>query len=485
MNLVAFALRRPITILVLAIAVMMTGLLGIERMPRDVFPNLGVPVLYVAQPYGGMDPAQMEGFIVNYYEYHFLYITGIEHVESKSIQGVGLIKLQFHPGTNMAQATAETVAYVDRARAFMPTGTVPPFVMRFDGGSVPVGDLVFSSKTKTVAELQDAALLKVRPLFPTLPGASAPPPFGSSQRTILVRLDPDKLRSYNMSPDEVVQALGAGNTVSPSGNVRIGDLMPMVPVNSVVGDFKGLNNIPIRSHATQTIFIRDVGSVEDGADVQAVKASLPRFQSVLPDDVKVSYQFDQSPYVTRAIQGLFVEGALGAVLTGLMVLLFLRDWRSSLVVVLNIPLAILASVTALWVSGQTINIMTLGGLALAVGILVDESTVTIENIHTHLAHGRSLARAASEATAETTLPRFMAMLCILAVFIPAFFMTGAAHNLVVPLALAVGFSMVASYLLSSTFVPVLSVWMLRNPNRHHTPQGTSFDRLRARYDQFV
>src|SRR6476661_3369578 len=343
MNLVSFALRRPISLLTMVIAVALVGFLAVDRMSRDIFPDLGVPVLYVAQPYGGMDPAQMEGFIVNYYEYHFLYITGIEHVESKSIQGVGLIKLQFHPGTDMAQATAETVGYVDRARAFMPTGTLPPFVMRFDGGSVPVGDLVFSSKTKTVAELQDAALFKVRPLFATLPGVSAPPPFGSSQRTILVRLDPDKLRSYNMSPDEVVRALGAGNTVSPSGNVRIGDLMPMVPVNSVVGDFKGLSNIPIRSRGTQTIFIRDVGSVEDGADiqtgyalvngrrtvyipvtkradastlavVQAVKANLPRFQSVLPDDVEVSYQFDQSPYVTRAIHGLFVEGALGAVL---------------------------------------------------------------------------------------------------------------------------------------------------------------------------
>src|ERR1700720_3435338 len=194
MWLVTTALRRPITVLVLVIAAMLTGLLAIERMPRDIFPALGVPVLYVAQPYGGMDPAQMEGFIVNYYEYHFLYITGIEHVESKSIQGVGLIKLQFHPGTNMAQATAETVAYVDRARAFMPTGAVPPFVMRFDGGSVPVGDLVFSSTTKTLAELQDAALFKVRPLFATLPGVSAPPPFGSSQRTILVGLDPNKLR---------------------------------------------------------------------------------------------------------------------------------------------------------------------------------------------------------------------------------------------------------------------------------------------------
>src|ERR1700719_1242571 len=206
MNLVSFALRRSISLLTIVVAVALAGFLALDRMPRDIFPDLGVPVLYVAQPYGGLDPAQMEGFITNYYEYHFLYITGIEHVESKSIQGIALIKLQFHPGTDMTQATAETVSYVDRARAFMPAGTVPPFVMRFDAGGVPVGDLVFSSTTKTVAELQDAALFRVRPLFATLPGVSAPPPFGSSQRTILVRLDPNKLRSYNMSPDEAVCA---------------------------------------------------------------------------------------------------------------------------------------------------------------------------------------------------------------------------------------------------------------------------------------
>src|SRR6202030_1362690 len=224
MNLVSFALRRSISLLTIVVAVALAGFLALDRMARDIFPDLGVPVLYVAQPYGGLDPAQMEGVIVSYYEYHFLFITGIEHVESKSIQGVGLIKLQFHPGTNMAQAVAETVSYVDRARAFMPTGTVPPFVMRFDGGSVPVGDLVFSSTTKTVAKLQDAALFKVRPLFATLPGVSAPPPFGSSQRTIVIRADSNKLRAYNMSPDEVVKALGAGNTVWASGHVRIGNL---------------------------------------------------------------------------------------------------------------------------------------------------------------------------------------------------------------------------------------------------------------------
>src|SRR6201993_2045033 len=385
-NLVSFALRRPISILMAIVATALLGFLALGRMARDIFPDLEVPVLYVAQPYGGLDPAQMEGFIVNYYEYHFLYITGIEHVESKSIQGVALIKLQFHPGTNMAQAVAETVSYVDRARAFMPTGTVPPFVMRFDGGSVPVGDLVFSSKTRTVAELQDAALFKVRPLFATLPGVSAPPPFGSSQRTIVINADPGKLRAYNMSPDEVVQALSAGNTINPSGNVEIGDFLPMVPINSVVSDFKQLNNIPIRSQGTRTIFIRDIGSVEDGADIQtgyalvnghrtvyvpitkradastlavveAIKANLSRFQSVLPDDIKVSYQFDQSPYVTRAINGLTLEGALGAVLTGIMILLFLRDWRSAFIVVINIPISLMSAVLALWITHQTVNIM--------------------------------------------------------------------------------------------------------------------------------
>jgi multidrug efflux pump subunit AcrB len=260
MNLVSFALRRPISLMVVVLSAILAGFLALDRMPRDIFPDLGVPTIYVAQPFGGMDPAQMEGFLVNYYEYHFLYITGIEHVESKSIQGVGLIKLQFHPGTDMAAAVAETVGYVDRSRAFMPPGTVPPFVMRFDAGGVPIGNLVFSSQNRSVAELQDAALFRVRPLFATLRGVSAPPPFGSSQRTVVVRVDPDKLRAYNMSPDEVVRALGSGNTISPSGNVRIGDIMPMVPINSVVSDIKDLNDIPIRSQGTQTIFLRDVGT---------------------------------------------------------------------------------------------------------------------------------------------------------------------------------------------------------------------------------
>ncbi|MHB8520861.1 MAG: efflux RND transporter permease subunit [Limisphaerales bacterium] len=508
MNLVHSALRRPLTVLVAILAVVLGAVLALRQMTRDVFPPLGIPTIYVAQPYGGMDPAQMEGFLTYYYEYHFLYITGIEHVESKSIQGASVIKLQFHPGTDMSQALSETVNYANRARAFMPPGTVPPFIMRFDAGSVPVGNLVFSSETRSVGEMQDLALNRVRPLFATLPGVSAPPPFGGSARSIVINLKPERLRAYRMSPDEIVAAISAANVISPSGNVTLGDQYPMVPMNAVVRNIKDLAAVPIRTGGYPTVFLRDVGTVEDASDiitcyalvngrrtvyipvtkrsdastlsvVQLVRQNLARFQGVLPDDVKVSYEFDQSPYVTRAINDLFKEGALGAVLTGLMVLLFLRDWRSALIVVVNIPLSLLCGVVALWLTKQSINLMTLGGLALAVGILVDEATVAIENIHTHLLRGKSIARAALEATSETTLPRLLAMVCILAVFTPAFFMVGAGRALFVPLSLAVGFSMVASFLLSSTLVPILSVWILRG---HAPPADSSwFGRGQAAY----
>ncbi len=508
MNLVSPAMRRPITTLVIILGVCLGGVLAWRQMARDIFPPLGVPTIYVAQPYGGMDPAQMEGYLTYYYEYHFLYITGIEHVESKSIQGAAIIKLQFHPDMDMSQAMAETISYVNRARAFMPPGTVPPFVMRFDAGSVPVGQLVFSSETKTVGQMQDAALNLVRPLFATLPGVSAPPPFGGSARSIVVNLKPDRLRAYNMSPDEVVGAISTANTISPSGNMRLQDKYPMVPANAVAKNFKDLETVPIRTGTFPTVFVRDVGEVIDGSDivtsialvngrrtvyipvtkrsdastlsvVELVKKNLPKFQSVLPDDVKVSYEFDQSPYVTRAIDSLLREGLLGAILTGVMVLLFLRDWRSALIVVLNIPISLIAALCALSITKQNINLMTLGGLALAVGILVDEATVTIENIHTHRANGEPLAHAAFNATNETAIPRFLAMLCVLAVFIPAFFMVGAAKALFVPLSLAVGFSMIASFLLSSSLVPILSVWVGNKSSGEHKPGA--FARFQSGY----
>ena len=520
MNLAQFALRRPLTIIVLAMAICLGALGALGRMTRDIFPPLGIPTIYVAQPFGGMDPAQMEGYLTYYYEYHFLYITGIEHVESKSIQGASIMKLQFHPGTDMSSALSETVAYVNRARAFMPVGTPGPFVTRFDAGSVPVGYLVFSTTNanRTVGQMQDAALNLVRPLFATLRGVSAPPPFGGSARTIVVNLKPDRIRSYNLSPDDVVSALTQGNLISPSGNMNLGTKYPIVPVNAVVKNIKDLEGVPVKTTKVGMVFLRDVATVEDSSDivtsyalvngrrtvyipvtkrsdastlsvVSLVKQNLPRFQSVVPDEVQVSYEFDQSPVVLQSIRSLAEEGALGAVLTGLMVLLFLRDWRTAFIVIINIPLSLLSAVVALWASGQNINLMTLGGLALAVGILVDEATVAVESIHAKIAAGSTLARAARDATIETTGPRFLAMLCIVAVFLPAFFMTGAANALLAPLALAVGFSMAASFLLSSTLVPVLTVWLLPRGKSNHAPsvadRASVFSRFQEAYGKFV
>ena len=529
MQLILSAMRRPATVLVLVFSILLACFLAIgpavfqqlkwgypEGLPKgmevDVFPKLNLPVIYVCQPYGGMDPAQMEGFLTNYYEYHFLYISGIHHVESRNVQGTALMKLFFHPETDMSQAMAETINYVNRSQAFMPPGTVSPFVMRFDTGSVPVGYLVLSSDTRSISEIQDLALFRVRPMFSNLPGVSAPPPFGGSARSIVISVDPKKLQSYSMSPEEIISALTKGNTLSPSGNLPVGDTYPIVPINSVVKDPQQLSTIPIRT-GEHPVYIRDIGTISDSADapagyalvngrravyilankraeastlsvIEQIKTAIPKMKEALGADgegIDVRFEFDQSPFVTRAVWSVVSEGVLGAVLVGLMILLFLRDWRSALVVVLNIPLAIGCSIVALWLTGQTINLMTLGGLALAVGILVDEATVSIENIHAQLQKGLPLARAVQIGSLETVVPRLLAMLCILAVFVSSFFMQGAARGMFVPLSLAVGFAMIASYFLSSTLVPVLAVMLLRPMDSH----GHRFDRLRTSYESIL
>ena len=508
MWLVLMALKRPVTILVAVMSVALGSILAIRQMKVDIFPKLGAPAIYVAQPYGGMDPSQMEGYLTYYYEYHFLYITGIEHVESKNIQGVALMKLVFHPETDMSQAMAEVVGYVNRSRAFMPPGAVPPFIMRYDAGSVPVAQLVFSSESRSPGEMQDIALNRVRPIFATLPGVSAPPPFGGNQRTIVVRVDPERMRAYRLSPEEVIGKINRATTVLPAGSVRTGDLLRFASTNAALGpNIAELLDTPLRLGSGPTVYLRDIGSIADSTDVvvgyahvdgrrtvyipvtkradastlsviQNVRQALPRMRNVAPEDVKIDLVFDQSGYVVSALKGLIQEGLLGACLTGLMVLLFLRDWRSALIVIITIPFALLSAVVSLWITGQTINIMTLGGLALAVGVLVDEATVEIENIHSHIRGGLSRARSVVNACRKTAAPRFLAMLCVLSVFLPSLFMTGVGRQLFVPLSLAVGFAMVSSYVLSSTLVPVLSTWMIRpQPERQ---QGL-FDRLQSSY----
>jgi multidrug efflux pump subunit AcrB len=514
MRLVLSALSHPLSVIVALIAVLTGFIMAIGRMRADIFPEVGNPVIYVAQPYGGMTPAQMEGFLTYYYEYHFLYITGVESVDSKSVQGAALIKITFREGTNMAQAMAETVGYVTRARAFMPPGTVSPFITRFDPGSVAVGLLLFSSTNHTQGELQNYALNQVRPLFATLPGVSAPPPFGGNQRTIVVNLDPDKLKQYHISPEQAISAVASSSVVTPSGNLYDGTLNRIVRTNSTLGpDLNELMNAPVHAAAGTSVYLRDIGSVENGTDIvtayahvdghrtvyipvtkradastltviKAVKAAIPSFKKAVPDDVDIQLAFDQSPYVSNAISSLVREALIGAVLTGIVVLIFLRDWRGAIIVVANIPFALATAVLALWATGQTINIMTLGGLALAVGVLVDEATVEVENIHTQLLPGTSRAQAVVEACQRTIIARLLSMLCVLAVFVPSFFMSGVGRQLFVPLSLAVGFAMIASYLLSSSLVPVFAVWIMKEAHGHEEAEGF-FGKLRTRYERFL
>ncbi len=513
MWLVHAALRRPITVMVAVIAIALTSILAVTRMSIDIFPNLDLPVIYVAQPYGGMSPAQMEGYLTYYYEYNFLYVAGLQSVESKSVENFALMKLTFLPGTNMSQALAEVSSYINRAQAYMPAGTVPPFVLRFDAGSVPVGYLVFSSPTESVDQLQDLALNRVRPLFTTLPGMSSPSTFGGSSRTIVIHVDRERMSSYHLSAAEVVRAFMSGNVIAPAGDVRTGNLDRITPINSVVTDINKLNDLPIHTGAGPTVFMRDIGWVENGHDiylgyalvdghrtvylpvtkradastlsvVNEVKANMRRFENVLPTDVSVRYEFDQSGLVTHSLTSVVFEGVLGAFLTGLMILFFLREWRSAFIVTASIPISLIAGVVALWLTGQTINIMTLGGLALAVGILVDEGTVEIENIHRNLQQTTDVAHAALNATRQTIIPRLLSMLSILAVFVPSFLMVGVTRSLFVPLSMAVGFTMIASYVLSSTFVPVLYIWLNErylHANEEERTGRSHFDHFRDKY----
>ncbi len=505
------ALRRPITVVVIVIAVALSSILAILRTRVDIFPDLNLPVIYVAQPYGGMSPQQMEGFLAYYYEYHFLYIDGIESVQAKSIQGTSLLRLTFHPGTDMTQALAQTISYVNRARAFMPPGTVSPFVIRYDAGTLPVGYLVFASPSRTLAEIQDLALNRVRPVFATLPGVSSPPPFGGNQRTVVINVDAAKLHAYALSPDDVVHALVEGNSIEPAGTANIGDYATLVTTNTTASVIEQLLDVPLHTGAGAGVYLRDVGSVSMSSDVLAgyalrngqrtvyipvtkrpnastvtvveeVRSNLARFQSLVPPDISIHYELDQSQYVRDALNAVVRESILGALLTGLTLLLFLGAWRSSLIVIITIPLALLAAIVALWVAGQTINIMTLGGLALAVGVLVDEGTVLLENIHVHLARGTSTARAVLEASREVAVPQLLAMLSVLSVFLPSFFMTGPAKALFVPLSLAVGFAMAASYALSVSLVPVLANWFLRaDPKGAENPKEHWFEGVRTRF----
>ncbi len=495
------ALKRPITIMVFFTGLLLFSFMAIRKIPIDIFPKLNLPTIYVIESYGGMSPQQMEGFFATRLQDQFLYVNGIKNMESKNIQGLTLIKLSFYEGTDMAEASAQVALQVNRASKFFPPGALPPQVIRFDASSLPVGQLVFSSQTKSLKEIYDLAVTRVRPMFSTVSGLSAPPPFGANSRSVVVSVDPEKLRRYNLSPDQVVDAISKSNSMSPSGNLRVDSMMYVTTVNSLEEKVQEFEDIPITTEGAAAVFIHDIGTVADAADVtvdyalingkrsvyipvvktadastwavvQSLKGKLAEMQSLLPDDVNIGYEFDQSVFVINAVKSLMTEGILGAILTGLMVLLFLKDWRSSLVVVITIPVAILSSVLFLNLAGQSINIMTLSGLALAIGVLVDQATVTIENIHQHLEMGKNKRQAILDACEEISFPLLLILLCILAVFAPSFVMNGVPKAMFLPLSLSIGFAMIVSFIAAQTLVPVIANWLLKEDmfQYHHEKQ---------------
>lgn len=516
MNPIVFAMRHPITMMMLVVALIGGGSLALAKMRVDIFPPLNSPRIYVFLNYGGMSPQQVEGLVVNQFELNFQYVDGVSAVDSTSIQQVALIKLSFFPGTDMGLAMSQVSACAGRAMSFMPPGTLPPLIIRMDAGSVPVGYLVLKSKTTPLGLVADLAQNYVRPLLQkNVPGTIGTPPFGPNARSILVQVNPDKLRNYNLSPQDVVKAIQKGNVVIPAGNIYLQERMPLVPTNAMVGKIAEIGSIPLR--LGENVYVRDVATIADSTDVNyghalvngkksvflpvikkdtastltvvaEIHASMPAFRSVLPEDVEIDFEFDESPTVVTAIKSVGTEGLIGAGLTGLMIMLFLGDWRSVVVVVCNIPLALMGSLFGLYATGNSINIMSLGGLALAIGILVDEATVEVENIHAQLSKGTmSLPRAVRHGNEITAVARLLALACILSVFIPAFIMDDPLRSLFMPLALGVGFAMISSYLLSSTFVPVMAVWLLKPHHAGHAPaREPFFERVVvAAYERFA
>ncbi|MBU0942354.1 MAG: efflux RND transporter permease subunit [Bacteroidetes bacterium] len=513
MNLIRFALRRPISVIVAVAAIVFLSFTAIKKINVDIFPKVELPAMYIAMPYGGLSPAYMDGFMANEFQKVLLFVGGVKSMDFKSIQGLTLMKLTFYPGTNMAQAAGEVSTSVSRAMGFLPPGAVPPMVVRFDGSSLPVGQLVFESDERSINEIQTLVLTKIRPMFVAIPGITAPAPFGGNARSIVVNIDPEAMQANGLSAEEITIAITKNSLPSPAGNIRIGDENLMAPINSIAKSPEEFLNTPIKTNDSRTIYIRDVASVQDGADqtvgyalingkrsvylpiikkadastleaVKNLKASLPMLQNQIPEDVSIKYEFDQSKYIESSLSNLVHEGILGAVFTGLVIFLFLGDTRGALIVVLTIPIAILSAVAALYFLGETINIMTLSGLALSIGILVDEATVTIENIHQHMEMGKPKQRAISDALVEISIPKLLILLCILAVLTPAFIMTGIPKDMFMPLSIAVAFAMVASFVASQTFVPILANWMMKMKKNEvaNTPRKRAFfDKFRVNY----
>jgi multidrug efflux pump subunit AcrB len=490
MWIVKLALRRPYTFIVASILIALFGIVAARRMPTDIFPEINVPLVTVVWQYSGMAPEEMERRIVTPSErFYSTTVNDVEHIESQSINGIGIVKLYFHPGADIPSAVAQITSASQTAVKNLPPGTQPPIILRFNATDVPVLQVGVDSKTLSETQLYDLATNTMRVQLATVQGAALPLPYGGKARQIMVDLDPAALYARGISPSDVSNAINVQNLVLPSGTAKLGGREYYVRLNSSPDVVTALNDMPIKTVDGKTVYIRDVAQVRDGYAVQTnlvrenghrgvyqsilktggastldvvsrVKAALPAVEAALPDGVKLNLMLDESLYVRAALNGVVREALIAALLTAAMILLFLGSWRSTIVVATSIPLSILVSIICLAALGQSLNVMTLGGFALAVGILVDDATVTIENIHRNLAMGKSLLQAVLDGADQIAVPAFVSTLAICIVFAPVFFLGGVTGSLFRPLAMAVIFSMLASYILSRTLVPLMVRYLL-------------------------
>ncbi len=498
---VRVALNRPYTFIVLALLILILGPLVYVNMRTDIFPDIKVPVVSAVWTYNGMPPAEMSNRIVTYYERQLTTtVNDIEHIESQSLPGVAVVKIFFQPDVNINAAVAQVTALSQTVLKRLPPGITPPLILSYNASSVPVLQLALSSESLLDNQLFDISNNFIRPQLAEVEGASIPSPYGGKNRQIQVDLDMQELRSKGLAPQDVTNAILAQNLILPAGTEKVGQFEYNVMLNSSPNILDELNDLPLKSVEGRPIFLRDVAHVRDGYSpqqnmvrvngrhsvlttiqkngsastldiIEHVKEVLPRIIAGAPAGLVVDLVGDQSVFVKGAIDGVIREGVIAAALTGLMILLFLGSWRSTLIVTISIPLSILSAIIALSATGQTLNIMTLGGLALAVGILVDEATVTIESINWHLEQGKHVGTAILDGANQIVVPAFVSLLSICIVFIPMFFLTGVQKYLFVPLAEAVIFSMVASFILSRTLVPSLAKYLLKAHPQTHVHGG--------------
>jgi CzcA family heavy metal efflux pump len=511
--LVKVALDRPYTFIVMALMILIFGPLAAVRTPTDIFPNIGIPILGVAFSYAGLSPDDMGARVMANYERQLsTTVNDVEHVESISIPGLGIAKIYFQPDVDIRLATAEVTALSQSAIRQMPANMQPPNIIQYSASTVPVLQMAFSSDSMSEQQVADQSQNFARPRLATVRGARTTAPNGGKTRSVQIDLDPQAMQARGLSATDVQNAFASQNQITPAGNIKIGTFQYVVDLNNAANTIQAINDMPVKTVNGGTVYLRDVAHVRDGSNVQnnivhvdgaravlstvlkngkastidvveGIKNILPVLRKQMPPELKVNVLTDQSLFVKAAINGVVREGAIAAALTSLMILFFLGSWRSTVIIATSIPLAVLSALMALWATDQTLNIMTLGGLALAVGILVDDATVTIENINWHLEHGAPVYDAIMEGARQITQPAFVSLLCICVAFVPMFSLQGVAGFLFQPMAMAVVFAMIASFILSRTLVPTLALYLLKPHAEEHAALGNNmFARLQKRFE---